>query len=68
MSQLIVTLIITFSLIALGLLGMGIGYFCKRRCLKKQCDVNPDQCECLKKGTSKELNCQEKKDDSGIDS
>jgi hypothetical protein len=44
MSQVILTLIIAFVLIALATLAMAIGYFSSRKkCLKKQCGVNPDE-------------------------
>jgi hypothetical protein len=61
MSQLLFTLLVAFALIAIGLLAMAIGYFFnKKKCLRKQCGMNPNEkspseCE-LCKGKDKEKN------------
>jgi len=60
MSNILFTVLLAFGLLAVGLLGMGIGYFFKKKCLKKQCDVNPDSCSC--KMAKK---CPKKDDDEG---
>lgn len=44
MSQLILTLLIAFGFIVIALLAMSVGYFSgRKKCLKKQCGVNPDE-------------------------
>ncbi|MDB6080730.1 MAG: hypothetical protein JWO53_2 [Chlamydiia bacterium] len=45
MSQILPTLAIAFVLIAIALLAMGIGYFFggRKKCLQKQCGINPDE-------------------------
>ena len=63
MSQLLLTLLIAFALVATGLVAMAIGYFFnKKKCLRKQCGINPNEkspseCELCKgeeKGKGKE--------------
>lgn len=46
MATFVFTLTLAFGILVIALLGMGIGYFFKKKCLKKQCDVNPDSCSC----------------------
>ena len=56
MSQLFPTLCVAFVLIAFALLAMTIGYFFNRKkCLKKQCGINPND---EKEGKGKDKGCE----------
>ena len=43
MTNLTITLLITFIIIALALLAMSIGYFAGNKVLKKQCGTDPNK-------------------------
>ena len=57
MSQLLLTLLLASVILIVALLGMAVGYFfSKKKILKKQCGLNPD--EQAKNGCGKKNQCE----------